>query len=95
VHGRYDYIINDFFHVSWSKAGGVLEIYSSPGDDKILEEFIAVFFDEYNAEEVLLIEGLLFLSMGVFHQDSLQRQQAMVLQGIQFINDALKKMEIT
>lgn len=91
VSGRYDFIIADLFKVSEQENGYTLQIVESES-----YETLVVFFDSlmqkcgYNAREIMLIEGLLFVSMVPLHKENPQRQLAMYLNGIMTLNQVFE-----
>lgn len=92
VHGEYDFVINDLFGLQKEKTGEfVFEIYNY--NKYVLNIFKKVFFEKggFNELEILLIEGLLFISMPQFHYDFPERQIAMYLRGIEILNQFIKE----
>jgi len=91
VHGLYDYIVSDLFSYKVCDNKVDFTIYVPSEVEKIRQVFDAVFFEQFDRSEILLIEGLLFVTMGVFHYDFPQRQLAMYTTGIMIWNEVLRK----
>lgn len=92
VHGKYDFIINDLFDVrqNGTENSWQLTLFSSDQHDQveiILRKLILE--SGFHLDEILCIEGLLFLSMIPLHSDFPKRQLAFWLIGIQILNQAL------
>lgn len=94
VHGQYDFIINDFFQLNVDNNYITFDNYPSSCKKNIRNMFDQIFFREFNKEEILLLEGLLFLSIPVFHYDYPQRQMAMFLTGIQIWNELMNPASV-
>ena len=87
AHGLYDFIINDLFSVQGSDDEFQFTIFTDKHSDIVCDALFGVFEEEFKRNEILLIEGMLFLTMGVFHTDKPERQKAMLLRGLQIWND--------
>lgn len=90
VHGCYDYITNDLFSISKKGDEIKFEVYVPKEIAKIRQAFDNVFFTKFDHLEILLLEGLLFITMGVFHYDYPERQLAMYVTGIRIWNEVLQ-----
>lgn len=86
VHGLYDFLINDLFH--FQREGREIEFRVFVPDEvqRIRKAFDEVFFGEFDRQEILLIEGLLFVTMGALHYDHPRRQMAMYITGLSIWN---------
>lgn len=91
AHGLYDFIINDLFSVQGSDDEFQFTIFADKHIDIVCEALFGVFETEFKRSEILLIEGMLFLTMGVFHTDKPERQKAMLLRGLQIWNELFEK----
>jgi len=91
IHGLYDFITADLFRLNIENEKINFEIFSSSNTDEIQKVFREIFFLEYDEEEIILIEGLLFMTMGIFHSDKPERQIAMYLTGLRIWNELLQK----
>lgn len=89
VAGLYDFIVNDLFHVEAEDLEVKLEIRRRPGHEDIQRRFEKIFFARFDARDVKLLTGLLFLSMPPLHADSPRRQLAMYARGLELLGDAL------
>ncbi len=87
VHGLYDFITNDLFHVSLNGREIRLDIRSRPQHRQIRERFEKVFFEIFDQREILLLTGLLFASMPALHYDAPARQIAMYARAIQLFDE--------
>lgn len=91
VSGLYDFIMADMFHVSRTAEGFVGHIYFNENCSEIANEFDErICAQNYNVNEIIFIEGLLFISMAALHKDYPSRQLIMYLTGLQLINEVLK-----
>ncbi len=92
VSGRYDFIMADLFTAEESGDGFVFDLPKSENYDAICK-----YFDElivangYKKEEIMFIEGLLFISMVPLHKENFKRQLAMFLNGIIILNEVIVK----
>ena len=91
VHGLYDFIIDDMFHIKHHGNRIQYEVYISEANIEIRRLFEMTFFQHFNRTEIMLIEGLLFVTMGVFHYDKPLRQLAMYTTGIKIWNEVLNE----
>ena len=88
VHGLYDFIVNDLFVVSSSRASATLTIRATPAQRGIEDRFTRVFFaGRFDRNEVQLVTALLFASMPALHDDKPNRQLAMYLRALQLLAD--------
>ena len=94
-HGRYDEITNDLFRSREFMTDNTINI-----EVTFYKELDSSSFDEIlknkgmNIDDIELIEGLLFISMIPLHDDYPQRQIAFFSQGIQMLNNQLKRRSI-
>ena len=90
VDGLYDFIINDLFSVDYAGAPRELtyRIYFDKAELKA--RFEQAFFGDlaFSRWEILVIEGLLFLSMLPLHAESRNRQFAMFATGLERLETA-------
>lgn len=90
VHGAYDFILYDLFRVHWTTDMDVsYEIFAGPHLTEVRRAFDQVFCSRFDAREIDLLEGLLFVTMGVFHEDRPDRQIVMLCSGIRMLNETL------
>ena len=87
VAGRYDLIVSDLFRL-FSKGESIELVYYPIGNYELLTAEFDRLVESigYNPREIMLIEGLLFLSMLPLHRDRPRRQGAMFLRGIELLN---------
>lgn len=95
IRGHYDFIVRDHFYYSRDDQNVRLKLFNTQQHASISDAFNDIFIgnniDYSNA--ISFIEGTLFLSMVPLHQDSPQRQVAMLLNGLELITDLIAKME--
>ena len=89
VHGLYDFITNDLFHVSVSGTRIRLDIRATAAHREIESRFTRIFFDgnKHLRRDVQLITALLFASMPALHYDKPQRQLAMYARALQLLDE--------
>lgn len=87
VHGLYDLIINDLFHISVEGREVWLDIRARPQHVEIKERFEHMLLAHFPRDEILLLTGLLFASMPALHYDAPQRQLAMYIRGLQLLDE--------
>ncbi len=88
ISGRYDFIVNDLFSISQSENNFEFKIYDSAIHSQISDLFDQYLEKKYDLNEIIFIEGLLFISMIPLHKDNFNRQKAMFCRGIQLLNQA-------
>ena len=92
VHGLYDYIINDLFILECKNNKIEYEVFSNETLSEVQNSFDTIFFNSHlDKKEILLLEGMLFVTMGIFHKDTPIRQQAMYITGIKIWNEVLNE----
>ena len=89
VHGLYDFITNDLFHVTVRGSSIALDIRATAAHREIESRFARIFFDgnERARRDVQLITALLFASMPALHYDKPQRQLAMYARALQLFDE--------
>lgn len=94
IHGKYDYIIKDLFHIEidLKHASVIYEISDRSLDYNIFSIFLKVFEQEIGQDlkKIEFIEALLFLSMISLHNENLKHQYAMLATGIEILDSVLK-----
>lgn len=95
VHGLYDYVTNDLFSYEARDNKVDFKVYAPSEVEKIRQAFDAVFFERFDRSEILLIEGLQFVTMGVFHYDFPERQLAMYTTGVMMWNEVLQNENLS
>lgn len=90
VHGAHDFIINDLFKLNETKNGFEFEVLRTEENIKINDVFEEIFFTKYNKAEILLIEGLMFISQTARHYENFASQKAFYLTGVKCLNEALE-----
>lgn len=87
VCGLYDFIVSDLFEIQYSDEGVNLEIFHQDYIDEIAKNFDDLTREfGFDPEEIIFIEGLLFISMIPLHMDYPNRQKAMFIRGLQYLN---------
>jgi dTDP-glucose pyrophosphorylase/aminoglycoside phosphotransferase len=90
VCGLYDFIVADLMELTGRDGEFVGSIHAHDVAREIGSLFDGLLVNEgYDAAEIRLIEGLLFLSMIPLHADHPQRQRMMYFTGLQRLNEAL------
>lgn len=88
--GKYDFIVSDLFTITDDGSSFDFNVFSEEYHDSI-----ATYFDKalkknnFDLDNIKLIEGLLFLSMIPLHSDNFLRQQAMYCTSIKRLNEVL------
>lgn len=90
IDGLYDFIVNDLFTVKLHGEEIELKIAAPEHISLVQKEFAEIFFSTYSRHEISLIEGILFISMGVFHSDSKSRQIAFFAKGLSILRDVIE-----
>ncbi|MCM1059447.1 MAG: aminoglycoside phosphotransferase family protein [Eubacterium sp.] len=90
VDGKYDYIINDLFSVSYESDSVAInfDIHDNGKSKDALSALKTVLKHRigYELENIQFIEALLFFSMLPLHSDSAERQMVMLGTGIEILN---------
>jgi hypothetical protein len=89
VHGLYDFIVHDLFHVSYDGTAVTLELGVGPHHHDVCTRFEQTFFPRFDRDEILFLTALLFLSMPPLHYDHPRRQIAMYVRGLQLLDELL------
>ena len=86
--GGYEYFIYDKFNVDVDKNSFNLTFSSGNVKDSINDKFInLVNRYGFNYETIKLIEGCIYVGMCARHYDSLERQKAMYITGLNILNE--------
>ena len=89
VHGRYDFIINDLFVLQQDN----LQFHFNTPQTPYLNQLEQLLFTslkqhaQYELNDLILLESLLFLTMLPLHDDQPKRQTAFLLTGLKLLND--------
>lgn len=86
IHGDYDFIVQDLFEVEGEDSFINYKIYNSPKHSLIKEYFDSLITEEFDLNQIKLIEGLLFLSMIPLHKNNQRRQKVMLCKAIENLN---------
>ena len=89
----YDFIVNDLFTLKQSGTEIELRLFTGESLPHLRQSFEETFFDRFDKNEIQLIEALLFLTMGVFHYDSANRQIAMFATGLRLLNTVAENLK--
>ena len=93
-HGGYAHLAAGMFELNHDEAGYDLRLYGGSDRDHLLACFKRwVAGTDIDYDEIVLIEGLLFLSLVPLHADDRQRQVAAYLTGLSLVVDALERIE--
>ena len=93
VHGKYDFIVNDFSVADDHGINGyTFEVLTFSDYEEIERKFSSMVVERgFKMFDIKLIEGLLFLSMLPLHSDQPKRQLSMFLMGITILNNVLEE----
>jgi dTDP-glucose pyrophosphorylase len=93
LHGKYNHIVNDLFHVTPPKDNHFTLIFPERSERRSIVDWFddAVKTAGFDLDQVKFIEALLFMSMLPLHGDQPRRQLAMFLQGIRLLNEVIVK----
>lgn len=89
VAGGYDFIVNDFFRVARDGGGVTYELFVQDRHRQAAAYFDGLVSERFQLEQILLIEGLLFLTMIPLHRDEPSRQLVMLARALESLNAAL------
>lgn len=89
VIGKYDYIVNDLFHVEINGNNNIYYDICNPNNEIVERYFDNKVSENYNIQDIKLIEGFLFFSMIPLHSDNPNRQIVMYAKAIQLFNEVL------
>ena len=92
IEGKYDFIIKDLFSLRLKDENIFnFEILKSARNFDLSEIFLKVFASDLkdSLNEIRLIESLLFFSMVPLHEESLERQYAMLCTAIKLLNELI------
>jgi len=94
VVGSFDTITNGLYSATYDKKNGILlHIYEPKNYQIICQELDSYIKQFWDLDEIMLIEGLLFISMLPLHKDNLERQLALYSVGIQRLNQVFTNLE--
>ena len=91
--GGYEFFIYDRFQINTYDNNFDLKFIDNVNMEKINNKFIKI-VDEYkfDYEKIKLLEGCIFIGMCARHYDSLDRQKAMFITGLNILNDIYEKI---
>lgn len=92
-NGGYEFFIYDKFDISNSKNEFNLTYHNEQRKKDINSQFLSI-AEQYKFDytKIKLIEGLIFVGMCARHYDSLNRQKAMLLTGLNILNDVYENL---
>jgi hypothetical protein len=86
-NGGYEYFIYDQFQVDVESNKFFLDFKNEYNKDKINSKFIKLVDEfKFDYQKIKLIEGCIFIGMCARHYDSLERQKAMFITGLDILN---------
>lgn len=86
IHGGYDFIVNDLFNINIEGNRIDYDFIGTKKNESIVKYFDESISDKVSNRQVVLIEGLLFLSMLPLHNNSLERQLIMYARALEIFN---------
>lgn len=93
-HGGYAHLAAGLFELREAAGGYELRLYGGADRAHLLDCFRRRIRDlEIDFDELVLIEGLLFLSLVPLHADDRQRQVAAYLTGLALVSEALERID--
>jgi hypothetical protein len=92
-NGGYEFFIYDKFDVSNVDNQFKLSFHNEQRKNDINNKFLSI-SDEYNFDynKIKLIEGLIFVGMCARHYDNLDRQKAMLMTGLNILNNVYENL---
>ena len=88
VVGGFDTITNGLYSATYDEKNGIkFDIYKPKNYQVICEKLDSQIKQNWNLDEIKMIEGLLFISMLPLHKDNLENQLAFYSIGIQRLNE--------
>jgi hypothetical protein len=92
-NGGYEFFIYDKFDVSNVDNQFNLSFHNKQRKNDINDKFLSI-SDEYKFDynKIKLIEGLIFVGMCARHYDNLDRQKAMLMTGLNILNDVYENL---
>jgi len=92
-NGGYEFFIYDKFDVSNVDNQFNLSFHNEQRKNDINDKFLSI-SDEYKFDynKIKLIEGLIFVGMCARHYDNLDRQKAMLMTGLNILNDVYENL---
>ena len=87
-NGGYEYFIYDKFKISTDKNVFNLSYENQESKEEINNLFLEkIKENSLNIKKIKVIEGCIFIGMCARHYDSLERQKAMFIKGLEILND--------
>lgn len=92
-NGGYEFFIYDKFDISNVENKFELSFHHKKRKDDINQKFLSISKEnKFNYNKIKLIEGLIFVGMCARHYDSLNRQKAMLMTGLDILNDVYENL---
>jgi len=92
-NGGYEFFIYDKFDISNLNNEFNLVLHNEEGKNNINKKFLSISEkNKFNYNKIKLIEGLIFVGMCARHYDSLERQKAMLMTGLNILNDVYENL---
>tara|TARA_B100000686_G_scaffold101232_1_gene108432 strand:+ start:363 stop:1982 length:1620 start_codon:yes stop_codon:yes gene_type:complete len=90
VSGLYDFILADMFKIDKHNKMFESEIYTYESTSQIQKEFDNLLVDsKYCLNDLIFIQGLIFISLTPLHKENFERQLMLYLTGIQTLNQVI------
>ena len=90
VNGLYDFILADMFKIDKHNKIFESEIYTHESTSQIQKEFDNLLVEsKYNLDDLVFIQGLIFISLTPLHKENFERQLMLYLTGIQTLNQII------
>ena len=92
VVGGFDTITNGLCFASLTENNQItMKVFEPKNHQEVCKYLDELIQNQWNLDEIKLIEGLLFISMLPLHKDHFERQLALYSVGIQRLNEVLDK----
>jgi len=90
--GGYEYFITDNFKIEDDSSNFTLNYFNN-NKIKIKNIFNQIINNsQFNSNKIQILQGTIFIGMCARHYDSFERQKAMLLTGLQILNDVYEKI---
>tara|TARA_B100000029_G_scaffold306778_1_gene299612 strand:+ start:14212 stop:15831 length:1620 start_codon:yes stop_codon:yes gene_type:complete len=90
VSGLYDFVLANMFKIDINKREFNLEIYTNKSIPQIQREFDNLLIDRgHDLNDLIFIQGLIFISLTPLHEENFERQLMLYLTGIETLNQVI------
>ena len=90
MKGLYDFILADMFKINQHDQIFESQIYTNESTSQIQKEFDNLLVESgYILDDLIFIQGLIFISLTPLHQENFERQLMFYLTGIETLNQVI------